>query len=357
MARHFILTLAAASFLSGCAIHPLPEDVTGVDTYHIVRQIRCEAREAATQALIRWLRRLTESPDPRLAQQARDLADLYETNRNAVISFKPEIFKGNENQYVRALARLFYDTGIAYNFDLTMTEDNNLSADFSFLKPLTNPKFTLGGTAGHSRKRSNNRTFTVTDTFHGLLVTLSTPVDGHYYCDGQLVSANYIYPIAGRIGLDNMVLDFVRLSLFTGVAEDKAKPGASGAPTMADKLSFTTTIGGSATPTVVFAPFGDAFQFTNASLTATLGRTDLHTVTVGLALPASDVAELGALRSFLFSRERSTVGAAGRSAVRGRPPVVVGARVTGNANTRAEELAIQAVDQLKSRELQFIPPP
>ena len=35
----------ALSFLgAGCAIHPLPQDVTGVDTYHIVRQIRCEAR-------------------------------------------------------------------------------------------------------------------------------------------------------------------------------------------------------------------------------------------------------------------------------------------------------------------------
>jgi hypothetical protein len=31
---------------AGCAIHPLPEDVTGVPTYVIAKKIRCEARTA-----------------------------------------------------------------------------------------------------------------------------------------------------------------------------------------------------------------------------------------------------------------------------------------------------------------------
>ena len=117
------------------------------------------------QALVRWLRRLTNSPDPRLAQQAGSLADLYESNPNAVISFRPEIFRGPANNQVRALARLFYETGIGYNFDLTMSEDNNLNADFSLLKPLTEPRFTLGITGGYTHRRTNNRTFLVTDTF------------------------------------------------------------------------------------------------------------------------------------------------------------------------------------------------
>ena len=84
MFRRLLMLLGWLLLVSGCAIHPLPEDVTGVDTYHIVRQIRCEAREAGRQALVRWLRRLTNSPDPRLAQQAGSLADLYESNPNAV---------------------------------------------------------------------------------------------------------------------------------------------------------------------------------------------------------------------------------------------------------------------------------
>ena len=33
--------------VAGCAIHPLPENVTGVSTDKIVRKIRCEARTQA----------------------------------------------------------------------------------------------------------------------------------------------------------------------------------------------------------------------------------------------------------------------------------------------------------------------
>ena len=88
----------------------------------------------------------------------------YESDPESVSTFDPNVYRGPENEYVRSVARLFYDTGIAYNFDLTMTEDNDLSTDISLLKPLTNPKVTLGINAGAKRKRTNNRTFTVTDT-------------------------------------------------------------------------------------------------------------------------------------------------------------------------------------------------
>jgi hypothetical protein len=43
----------ALSLFSGCAIHPLPEDVA--NTYHIVRQIRCETRETLKNFVITWL--------------------------------------------------------------------------------------------------------------------------------------------------------------------------------------------------------------------------------------------------------------------------------------------------------------
>ena len=56
------LTLAGAT-LSGCAIHPLPEDVTGLDTYAIVMQIRCEAREAIAHEAIAYLSYSKAPPD------------------------------------------------------------------------------------------------------------------------------------------------------------------------------------------------------------------------------------------------------------------------------------------------------
>ena len=85
---------------------------------------------------------------------------------------------------------------------------------------------------------------------------------GYRYCDGQLVQANYVYPITGRIGIDRMVHDFVELTLFGSLTEPKAAPGAAGAPTMVDELTFTTAFSGSVNPVVVFTPVTPAFQLT-----------------------------------------------------------------------------------------------
>ena len=41
--------------VGGCAIHPLPEDVTVVPTYFIMRQIRCETRQAIINSANGWL--------------------------------------------------------------------------------------------------------------------------------------------------------------------------------------------------------------------------------------------------------------------------------------------------------------
>src|SRR6201991_5186395 len=348
--------IALSFFAAGCAIHPLPEDVTFVDTYHIVRQIRCEARETVRLEVIKWLNKMAKFGDA-LAQQ---LALQYESDPESISSFHYDVFKGAEYAKIRSVAKLFYDTGIAYSFDLTMTENNDLSGSVDFLKPFTQPKFTLGISAGAKRQRSNNRTFTVTDTFSYLLTKLNVDVRGFRYCDGQIVQANYAYPIAGRIGIDRLVKDFIELTLFGSLAEPKSVPGATGAPTMADKLTFTTAINASANPVVVFTPVTHAFQLTNASLTASADRKDTHQVTVALAIATGSMAELDPVRSFLFSRERNAA-IAGGSAVGGRgrttSSVVVGRRITGGGNTPSEALAVIAIDQLKSREFDLIPPP
>ena len=48
--RFFALAFSCGFISSGCAIHPLPENVTGVSTTHIVHRIRCEARDAVLDA-------------------------------------------------------------------------------------------------------------------------------------------------------------------------------------------------------------------------------------------------------------------------------------------------------------------
>ena len=348
-----IAGIVASLFVSGCAIHPVPQDVTGVDTYHIVRQIRCEARETIKQEVLRWLNKMASFGDP-LAQK---LVSQYESDPELISTFHYDLFQGKEYVKVRSVAKLFYDTGIAYNFDLTMTENNDLSTELSFLKPFTEPVFTLGVEAAAKRKRSNNRIFTVTDTFSYLLTKLNVDVRGYRYCNGQIAGPNYVYPIAGRIGIDRMVHDFVELTLFGNLTEPDAAPGKTGAPTMVDELAFTTTLSGSVNPLVVFTPVTSAFQLTRASLTAGAERSDIHKVSVGLAITAIGIDELGPMRSFLFSSERGVLAPARTAGMRQASPVVVGRRVTGSGRTPAEVLAVLAIDQQKSREIQLIAPP
>jgi hypothetical protein len=342
--------ISTGILLANCAIHPVPEDVTGVDTYHIVRQIRCETREAAIQLLIRELRRLgTDHEDQAADPIAQHVVAMYEADPESISNFRPELFPGPKYVQVRNLYNVIYSAAIAYNFDLTMSEENDLNATLDFLGPWFT-KFTLGLIADANRGRANERTFTITDTFSGLVTKLNTPVRGQRYCDGQIVAANYIYPIAGRIGVDKLVT-FFELALFGNLAPDKAAPGAGGLPAMADKLTFTTTIDGSANPKAVFTPVGKRFQFADASLTGLARRVDMHQVTVGLAEGAGAMGYLTSLRGYLFSRQRSI---AAPIVVAGSEGIIIGNTLTAQAGTSAERLAVIAVDQLKSKEVQIV---
>jgi hypothetical protein len=356
MCIRLVAAVAAALALSNCAIHPVPQDVTGVTTYQIVRQIRCETRAAAIALVIKELRRLgTDNEEQAANPIARHVVARYEADPESISSFSPNLFP-NEAKYVqdRNFYNVIYSAAIAYNFDLTMSEENDLGTVLDFLGPWT-PKFTLAASANANRGRSNERTFTVTDTFGTLLTQLNTPVRGKRYCDGQIVGPNYIYPIAGRIGVDETVTTFFELALFGSLAPAKA----GGAPTIADKLTFTTTIDGSTTPKATFTPVGKGFQFMDASLTGLARRMDMHQVTVGLALGANAMGYLNSLRGYLFSRLRGT-GASPPSLAAGNVRtgnVLVANTLTANANTPAEQLAALAIDQLKSREVQLVPAP
>jgi hypothetical protein len=350
-----LLSVSVLLLFSGCAIHPVPEDVTGVDTYHIVRQIRCETRKAVIDFLKRELHRLGDDLGDPVAER---LIQQYESDPESISSFTPSLFPGAEYAQYRYFFNLIYSAAIAYNFDLTMTEENDLGTNLDFLGPWRS-KFTLNVTGDANRQRSNERTFTVTDTFQSLLAKLnSADENGVLYCDGQIVQANHLYPIAGEIGVYKTVKTFFQLTVLGGLSADKAKPGADGAPTTVDNLKFTTTVDFSGTPKVVFTPIGSRFQPADASLTGLAKRSDVHQVTVGLAIMPSGAVDVGPLRGFLFSGPSSggrTLGVAGRGMTRGS--VVVGNRVTGTGGTAAEQLAVLAIDQVKSREIQLIPPP
>jgi len=362
MFTRLLAASAAAFLLANCSIHPVPEDVTGVNTYHIARQIRCETREAALQFLLRELGRLATDHEDQLADPiARQVLDEYEANPDSISKFTPERFRGPKYEQVRNFYRVIYSTAIAYNFDLTMAERNDLGTIVNLLGPWAR-KLTLGVTADLNRGRSNERSFTVTDTFEDLLMNVNTvPIRGRRYCDGQIAQANYVYPIAGHIGVGELVMTFYQLVYLGGLSVKDGAPGAIGPPTIADKLTFTTTIDGSLAPKVIFTPVGAGFQLADAALTGTASRTDTHKVTVGLAIDKKVLAYLASLRSYLSSRERNAsvrvVSAPVRMAPGPASGIYVGNTLTAQARTSAEELAATAVDQLKSRELQLIRAP
>jgi hypothetical protein len=360
MCNRPIVAAAAVLLMSGCAIHPVPEDVTGVDTYHIVRQIRCETREAAAEFVIRELRRFAAGGETQpINPIAQRIVDAYDADPESISQFTPSVFAGPDYAQVRNFYNLIYTAGVAYNFDLTMTEDNNLNANANIVGPWTGATFTLGLIGNANRTRGNERMFTVTDTLGTLLTKLNTPVRGVRYCDGQIKGPNYVYPVAGHIGVDKMVKTFFELSFLAGLSpSDKGGP-----PTMADKLAFTTTVDLSLGPKVLFAPVKSGFQPQDAALTGLGRRQDVHKVTVGLALDPKEGPALTSLRNYLFSPERSRGVAASPALTRvatGPAPrlgLIELTTVTATVGTEAQRLAVTAVDQLKSREVQFVNSP
>jgi hypothetical protein len=271
-------------WIAGCTIHPLPEDVTGVSTYHIVRQIRCEARKAVFDEAINWL---TGPKNPDL--EAQKIGFEFKSGLRPINTFNYALFRDG----VRQIVQLFYNTGIAYNFQLDMTETDNVDPILDFLKMFKKNTFTVNVSANADRSRENIRTFTVTDTFSGLLRNI--PLD---YCDGFIVQANYVYPVVGKIGMDRMINDFVNLTLFGALAGPAANGVPKGPPTMVDQLKFTTKFNLTTTPKIVFSPVR-ALQ--DASVALTAARQDTHTVTVGLAIANNSVTQVTAFRTALIA--------------------------------------------------------
>ncbi|MER9764276.1 hypothetical protein [Mesorhizobium sp. M0138] len=264
--------IAAQTMVSGCAIRPLPEEVTGVDTFGIVNQIRCEMRQSIRNTLVDYLTGGEGVDDP-----SRQIGRQLKASPDEITRFSPSALTGN----ARKLVSLFWSSGIAYNFELDMKLDNQLSASTSFLDKFPARLFELGVDASLDRSRQNTREFTVTDKVDNLIA--HPPYGG---CRGKIVGPNYIYPIAGQIGVEGMLHNFVYLSLLGNLAAKKDATGS--APTITETLNFETTISGTASPKVVFNPLPErSFRLAEAALVAETKRIDTHKVIIGLSIPES----------------------------------------------------------------------
>jgi hypothetical protein len=342
--RRFSLALLSISgVLGGCAIHPLPEDYSGAPTYQIVRQIRCETRDAVIEVLFNYLTTASNMRFNNLDQHSYDLGNQakadYDRDPDSITKFDPRKLTG----FAKTVVGLLYNTGVAYNYDLLGLETNNIDPTFNLIRPVPlTSVISLNVTGNFDRQRQNERSFTVTDNFGNLLTHVHQD-----YCDGHLANANYVYPIAGRVGVKRVVVDFMLLTLFAnlgGINKDITKlTKVEGPPTMVDQLQFITAFGGTATPKITFIPLGRNFNFADASLGLTASRKDTHQLTVGLYLDTDAAKEIVADRNAIFDERRVRETSVARSPVFGNLITASG--------SRAELGAAKAVEQFLTQKL------
>jgi hypothetical protein len=284
-----LLLIVLSCGLGACAIHPLPENVTGIKTTRIVHRIRCEARDAVIQAE-QWLL--------------------------------------SRRQYDKL--RILESIGIVYNFTFNGMEIDGLTASATVTKPLTRGMWSYNPTLGDTLTRQNVRTFTVIDNFK----ILAQKMDGRK-CLGEPVGPNYQYPIVGTIGIKEMIITFINLTLHEDLGAEQGPSvdiTANGPPTMVDTISFTTALTASINPMIMLVPATMAAQLTSGFLNGSLSRTDIHQVIVGLGLP-------GPLSSLGISAPVSAT----------KPPAYVihpqfGMLVSGSPRSGGEAAALEAVN-------------
>jgi hypothetical protein len=260
--RSFLIVPVLAAWCAGCAIKPLPQDVTGNDTYQIVQKIRCETRDAVRSFILGVL----DQSDPETAAGLRKGTLTFGTVNRKKLSSEAQAALDKYDQ-----------AAIAYDFTFDITEKNDVSANLDFLRTFSRGPFTLGVSGSNERQRQNTRNFRVTDSFE----ELATKVSDDYCVDGR-VPPNYVYPITGSIGMIELVGTFLDLNQSGNLAGPKDSPNV---PQVADTVAFTTTFGGSVNPKIVLTPLSKGFDLADASLTADASRSDVHKVIVALSLP------------------------------------------------------------------------
>jgi len=187
--------------------------------------------------------------------------------------------------------RKFYDryiqTGIAYDFALDITEENKASFLADPVRLITNGVAGVGLDAAGDFSRNNARRFIMSDTFAKLLNDQSL----NQHCDGDRPS-NFAYPIAGRIGMRELISTFIDLN------EDQSLQAldSGNSRVFADTMTFITTLSGSVAPHVEIAPVGSKWGLASPTSFSAFGqRIDKHMVIIGLSMEAPKVAVVPAM--------------------------------------------------------------
>ncbi len=211
--------------VGGCATHPLPEDFSRKSTRDLVQAVRCE-----------------------LAQGVASLPDATPKElRNSV-------------------------AGI--DFKLNMNEETSATAGkLALTDPVSGGSFSLDLTGSSEKYRNNERKFRIIDTFEKL-----EEISRSEQCNQEFQRANFVYPIAGRIGLDEIVTTFWdvnSLSTLNPVEKQSA---------FSDKIVFKTKLSAGLNPSLTLSTRAAGLHLTNLSVDGVAVREDIHQLTISMDL-------------------------------------------------------------------------
>lgn len=260
--------------VSGCSVHPIPDDVSRYSTFDIVRNIRCEAKETVAARIGRALKDYPalSDIDPNLIREP--------DNAKRIAEIAPGLAATFDN----------YSNGsIAYNFEFVITENNTKGGSLSFLKPfLTSAGVSLNADGNISKTRVGERRFNMVETFYDL----SKLECGEYVRPDR----NKMYPLTGSIGMEKIMTTFIDLSELGGGQEK-----------FIDTITFTTSVRGGVNASIELAPVTDKFKLTRASANFRNSRTDVHKLIVSLAFPEKDLRQIGADEARRESKRKALV--------------------------------------------------
>lgn len=261
--------------VTGCSVHPIPEDVSPIPTEAIVAAARCELRLGLVEQVKVWFAderpRVNESViNPELvADQLDKMVARYNVDRE------------DWQEYL--------DIAIAYDWSFEISEANRADSSVGFKLPFVNPgSLDVGASGSLTLGRSAKRTFKSQDKFSNLLreswYNFCNDKDRSskpgYYNTPVPRDPNLLYPITGSIGLANAVTSFLRIAVQEGALD-----------TFTDELAFTTTWDGKAGASVTLSPVPKQFRLVSGSANLAGTRVDLHKVKISLAFPKARPAQ------------------------------------------------------------------
>jgi hypothetical protein len=249
--RRSIWAIAAGAVaLAGCSLHPLPDDVSIYSTEEIVRNVRCEAKEAVRQRI----------------QEALFEAGITDINPEEVLKDRNIARIRRKNPVLAAKFFAYGVSTIAYRFDFHIVEYNHNDASVNFAAPFTTGEFTLALGGKLHKDRDGHRTFTTAERFEKLV---------NLRCEGWVQPGpNIVYPVTGSIGVGKMINAFIDVSELGGGHEK-----------FTDNITFTTVVRGKINPVLELVPVMNQFRVVKAEGIFESKRNDIHNVKVSLAFP------------------------------------------------------------------------